>query len=269
MFKLVRADYRLPWIRSRFPDSPIISIRRNPRDCWASIVRGLPASQRHDPSINTGYDLLVWAAQLAEHFDAISSLRYGHSYEVAYPLWRVSNIVADRYADLVVDFDHELQADPTKALRQILKTAGLDGRKLGRKMLERIVSCPRSADEEYGNSVDFEAIEAHCEERLKDSGLLSSIAEGCLKAESWPLSQRSPSPFSESLGMEISRHRGELMRNRKAYLDSSLQTETQVEGLSRELEKRESVAGELREELEKLRTDSTGEIERPDGRRAG
>ncbi len=207
LFKFVRADFRLPWLRHVFPDAKIIYIKRNPRNNWLSIVSKTPKEQREEDWLNTGFDLVIWSANLAPHFPALG-VDTGHSYARHYLLWRLSTAVGERYADLVIDYDQDLLINPTATIRQLLDVCGLS--QGDEKLLaERVLKERTQNWETMSDKVPFLAIEQACEEKLSSSGLLEHIASGGLDTVGWPVyaPTRDSMTIIEKLCIEVSEHR--------------------------------------------------------------
>jgi hypothetical protein len=85
-----RVDFRLPWLRKKFPDAAIIHLYRNPRDQWYSMVHSLPQEAWFDPGVNTDYDLLVWSCSLAPVFPFLFGEHVKTSYHRHYLIWKLS-----------------------------------------------------------------------------------------------------------------------------------------------------------------------------------
>ncbi len=236
-FKLVRADFRLPWLRTKFPNARIVSIHRDPRDQWASAVRLEPKGRRDRIDANTGYDLLVWANELAPSLPAIGRPHFDHSYEIAYLLSRVSRAVAERYADHRIDFDADLQADPERTLTGFFAAVDLPAPPTS-EQLARFVRSERDATREFGDEVPFAEIEAHCDDLLAASGLIEAIAEGELEGRSWPIAgDAAAARLARPLAAVVSDHRSVVL------------------ALEAELRR-------TRSEVERLRTESDGQARR-------
>jgi hypothetical protein len=120
-----------------------------------------------------------------------------HAYERAYYLWRISQVIGQKYADLYVDFDREfLAADP--ALFAQLST--LTGLPIPLPVIDEFLrrDIPRRASEEKVH-VPFAKIEQRCEAVLERRGLLRAIQEGALDRH-WPLaSDLSPAQITEAV----------------------------------------------------------------------
>jgi len=163
-----RCDFRLPWLRAEFPDAVLVHVVRSARDSWASTVRHLPPGQVDDPDHLDMYDLMQWSVALGETFPFLLDAR--SSYERHYLLWRLSALMGARHADVSIDFDAELQAEPERGIEALARVARLEReeRTAARALVQRVPAGTWSAfhPPEY-----FAAIEERCERTLAALGL--------------------------------------------------------------------------------------------------
>jgi hypothetical protein len=204
VFKFVRVDYRLPWLKQTFPKAKIISIRRNPRDNWLSIISKSPSSKWYDPWVNTGYDLLVWSANLAQHFNFISTAT-GHSYARSYCLWKISAAVADKYSDIVIDYDRDLLISPKETIISLFKLCDIQCNDLD-SLVSSVVQESSRKWEEWPVEIPFDEIEEKCDIELNLSGILTYIKYGGLENGAWPeaMNNQYPTELLKHLCLEIS-----------------------------------------------------------------
>jgi hypothetical protein len=251
LFKFVRADYRLPWLKQTFPKATLISIRRNPRNSWLSIVSGSPRTRWSDPWLNTAYDLIVWSANLAQHCDFIGT-RVGHSYGRSYCLWRISAAVADRYSDVVIDYDRDLLGSPWETVANAFTSCGLKCSDLG-AVVSTIVLEQSRKWEDWATEVPFEKIEAECELELRSSGILACIMDGGLENNGWPVSKKNqfPTELLNHLCLEVSESRDVGVMLREAEADRVARGK-QIESLSAALKKVEADCSARSEQIESL-----------------
>lgn len=120
-------DFRLPWLRGRFPGAPIIHIFRHPRDQWCSTLLGQAERAMcrlgDFESIDWLY-LLRWARDLRHYFPFLTLDGSAHAYELYYQVWRLSHLFGELYADLSVRFE-DLLDNPRTGVRAILDAAGM------------------------------------------------------------------------------------------------------------------------------------------------
>jgi hypothetical protein len=165
-----RVDFRLPWLRKKFPGATIIHLFRNPRDQWYSMVHSLPEEQWFDPGVNTDYDLLVWSCSLTPVFPFLFGEHVKTSYHRHYLIWKLSKIAGINNSDLSIDFNNELIASPTKTIREMLRVSGIDA-DVGR--LSTLVVSPET--EKWRTMREegwFEQAEAECDNLLEELFLI-------------------------------------------------------------------------------------------------
>jgi hypothetical protein len=164
-----RVDFRLPWLRKKFPDAVIIHLYRNPRDQWYSMVHSLPQERWFDPGVNTDYDLLVWSCSLAPVFPFLFGEHVKTSYHRHYLIWKLSKMAGMNNSDLSIDFDKELIASPVGTIRKMLRVSGIDA---DIKRLCALVVKPETGM--WGAVRDegwFENAEAECDDLLEELSL--------------------------------------------------------------------------------------------------
>jgi hypothetical protein len=174
--KMNRMDLRLPWLRSTFPDVPVVYIYRDPRDQWVSLFRNQSAAEIDDPYLNSGYDLMVWSANLFPYIPRFGSTDIWSSYERHYLIWRISFELAKLYADCMIDFDKELQDEPEIGLRKLLGTLGLDEASTP-GLMDLVARTEKGRWTAYHDSEWFSAAEMRCDRYLEETGFLTQIAE--------------------------------------------------------------------------------------------
>ena len=164
-----RVDFRLPWLRKRFPEAKIIHLWRNPRDQWYSMVKSCLSQNVISPDINTNYDILLWSIYLSKDFpflvDSIQS-----SYERHYYIWRLSNIMGTRCSDISIDYDNEIQLSPEIALNKIKQTIGISGHE--RDFISNISPVETGKWETIRPADWFEETENRCDRKLTKLGLV-------------------------------------------------------------------------------------------------
>ena len=124
-----RVDFRLQWLRSRYPSASILHLYRNPRDQWMSMIRNdqyIPIDYVWDkndryPPINAFY-MLDWWRDL--HF-SVPALRFeylDHPYQIHYILWRMSYMFGKQHSDFSIRYEslvnsfHDVMAECFKVL---------------------------------------------------------------------------------------------------------------------------------------------------------
>ena len=133
VFQFNRIDYRLSWLRYNFPQALIINLRRNPRDVYTSYLKhankellldksieiiGAPTSNADIDLGNSFYtDEYIFA--LGKILSPQICVQELHPYEKIYLLNRLSNIWADHFSHISIDYEN-LVHDPEGSLRNIM-----------------------------------------------------------------------------------------------------------------------------------------------------
>ncbi len=163
-----RMDFRLRWLKSRFPEAQLLHLYRCPRNSWVSMQRRgrVPL----DATLDTfapydGFYLLPWQHDLRAVFPCLDLEGDWHPYALHYLIWRLSYCYGRTYADLSLAYE-DLVRDVAGTMRQLaqhfaLGTADLEAlAQVNRGVLEP--RWPGYADDDW-----FAAIEAECEEILE------------------------------------------------------------------------------------------------------
>lgn len=192
-----RVDFRLPWLRARFPNAKILHIYRHPRDQWCSSlrdVRRFPKEMtiRDFPPVD-GFYLLEWGRDLRRCFPFLTMDDDTHPYELFYQIWKLSYLFGKRYSDFSIPFE-QISDKPQQSIRDILKILSFeDSDDLELHQLVKPVEMDRWAA--YADNDWFSAIEARVEDGIE--GLLHSVP-----CSSPLLAQRAGTFHGENLGTE-------------------------------------------------------------------
>jgi hypothetical protein len=243
VIKCVRLDFRLAWLRRHFPQAVIIYLVRSPREQWISMAAKDNADLKV-PRWLSVYQGSVFATNLMFVLPELMGGEGQHAYERAYYLWRISQVIGQKYADLYVDFDREfLSADPALFAR----LASLTGIPIPPQVIEECLhrDIPRRASSDDLN-IPFAKIEQRCETVLERRGLLRAIQEGVLDNH-WPLaSDLTPTQITEainSLSLASSREQQHTLEVDAALAEARLA-----------LQQAQAHAATLQEELDRSRT---------------
>jgi hypothetical protein len=269
--KLNRMDLRLPWLRRRFPETPILYIYRNPRDNWVSMVRNQPAGRVDDPWLNSGYDLVVWSANLAPYVPLLGSDRITTSYERHYLIWRICRELGQLHADCVLSFDEDIQGHPKTGLGKLRELIGID-ESLTDDLRSLLVEVKGGAWRDYHDDAWFSDIEMRCDsylheagirERIRNKQLFSAFSRGI--QGDWPAMLNG---LVYPLCSEISRCRSVSLENLTGRNAALAHAHAHIQELENELRKITTdsmkALGERDRELDKIRRDGNEEIARRD-----
>ena len=172
-----RVDFRLPWLRARFPGASVVHLYRHPRDEWCSTLRDdlAEVARRRDDPGPLGYGQFYlgdWARDLAHHFPFLLEGPAIHPYKVHYFIWKLSYLFGEKYSMHSLRYE-DLIADPRPRLEGMFRALGIEQYDLDR--IEALVSPPESgrwrqiADDDW-----FRRHEETCEAVLAD--YLTSVA---------------------------------------------------------------------------------------------
>lgn len=191
-----RMDFRLPWLKARFPEDKIIHLHRDPRDSWLSMVKHLPPEEWDNPYHSDIYDLFIWSVSLAGEFPFIADEKITNSYQRYYYIWRLSKIMGCKYSDCSLDFQKDFQDDPERAIQKITEIDSRFGKHID-EVLSRIGKRPSNTWTDHRTADWFEEKESRCEEVLKDLGLLDNFGTYTLRM----IKERYQEGFRESIHM--------------------------------------------------------------------
>ncbi|QDV82903.1 sulfotransferase [Planctomycetes bacterium TBK1r] len=125
-----RIDFRLHWLRLRFPDAVLLHLVRNPRDQWLStFLRGSPVGKTARVSGFSRFDefyLLAWARDLRRWFPVLGEIDDMHPFELSYLVWSMSNRYGRNFADLTICYE-ELVSEPEQSLELVGSVCGCTG----------------------------------------------------------------------------------------------------------------------------------------------
>jgi hypothetical protein len=123
-----RVDFRLPWLKSRFPGAKLVHIYRHPRDQWCSALMGRKCPLEDMPfrafEPHDGFYLTAWVTDLKHHFPFLDESEIAHPYQAFYCLWRLSHIFGRRYADESIRFE-DLAERPVEVAGRLLEGLGI------------------------------------------------------------------------------------------------------------------------------------------------
>lgn len=165
-----RFDFRLAWLRARFPGAGILVLYRNPREQWLSVLRGRGRPAEHrvgSPAFVDYFYTLAWARDLSRQFPFLDPAEHDHLYAVHYLLWRLSLLAAQRDADLLIAYE-DLVRDCAGTMGPVLARFGIDA---GPDWAARYAGLLKGASPArwpaYADADWFAAIEQDCEAELR------------------------------------------------------------------------------------------------------
>ena len=121
-----RIDFRLPWLRRKFPHAFFLHIHRCPREQWLSVVThgaGRKSVTHAEPFVDVFYQRR-WLNDLRHAFPFLAVADGVHPYVGFYLLWKTSLIFGDTFADLSVSLD-DLVESKEETLKRIGEAAGI------------------------------------------------------------------------------------------------------------------------------------------------
>ena len=165
-----RIDFRLPWVRSVFPQARIVHLFRHPRDQWISSLRGAKTfrddSTREAFAARDGFFVDLWVEDLQHRFPFLDWRRITHPYQAFYYIWKLSFVCGRKHADHSVCFERLLE-DPDSELRRLAEAVQL--REYDLKAMRSLIVQPRTGLwTEYASAAWFREQEELCESVLTD-----------------------------------------------------------------------------------------------------
>jgi len=104
-----RVDFRLPFLKAKFPDTSILHLRRNPRDSWRSTLKEAPNNQDWNLlsySEHCHFYLLPWYRDLAISYPwLLMDAHKTHPYKLHYLVSRLSDLFAATWADSAISYE--------------------------------------------------------------------------------------------------------------------------------------------------------------------
>jgi hypothetical protein len=172
-------DFRLPWLRAKFPQAKVLHIYRHPRDQWCSILRSSAATAARC-SVKEferfhGFYLLPWSRDLARYFPFLSLAAEAPTYELFYQVWRLSHLFGRHHADFSVRFE-DLMSMPRETIPRMLSAVGVSDYDLG-TLVGLVSEVPTGKWKERADGSWFAAIEARVETTI--ATYCSALVAGC------------------------------------------------------------------------------------------
>jgi hypothetical protein len=165
-----RVDFRLPWLRARFPCAKIVHLYRHPRDQWCSVLQDpsrfpKDAAMRDFEAVDEFY-LLAWVRDLCFHFPFLDPERAQHHYQLLYFLWRLSWTFGLVDADVSLPFESLVERSG-RAVEELLKRLAIED--YDPDALRRLIQPPAFGRwRDYADDAWFRQLESGCEDVLAD-----------------------------------------------------------------------------------------------------
>lgn len=166
-----RVDFRLPWLRTHFPEAHILHLYRNPREQWVSIVRKSGRELALDLQgwgREKGKDLFYtyeWCRDLQGVFPFLDPLQEEHPYFFHFALWRLSYLFGTRFSDMSIAYESLIE-NLENVIVPLLQNAGLPTTNL-----EELTNLNQgrldNRSSEYAPNDWYTDIEARCESRIR------------------------------------------------------------------------------------------------------
>ncbi|WP_262695481.1 sulfotransferase [Kordiimonas aquimaris] len=165
-----RVDFRLPFLKARFPEAKIIHLRREHRDTWRSTLNGAENNQEWTLTSFDGlcrFYLLSWYRDLSLTFPFLwSDPDETHPYEIHYLISRLSELFALRDADVFLDYD-ELNQDFNGKITTLMNAIGSGDTALS--ALDGLYEPKPSGYDHSNDDVFYQTLENKVEQRLQQA----------------------------------------------------------------------------------------------------
>lgn len=164
-----RVDFRLPFLRARFPDAVVIHLRRNARDTWRSTLKGLPNEagwQLQNFDTYCKFYLMPWYRDLMIAFPWLHQPGKTHPYLIHYLISRLSDLFAAEWAHYSLAYEQLCEDFPGETKR-LMAFLGEDNDQ-GIASLKGLL-VPRGQPYDHAADNDFYGeLETQAERILKD-----------------------------------------------------------------------------------------------------
>lgn len=163
-----RVDFRLAWLRARFPRARIVHLHRNPRDQWMSMLGTESLCTKNtrldEFAIHDRYFLRGWGRDLSQQFPFLKLAKRDTPYALHYLIWRLSHSCGMAFADLSFSYEALIQ-NPASINAALEKSVG---QSFDMIRCEEILSpAEQGLWENFADATWYEATEESCEKILR------------------------------------------------------------------------------------------------------
>ncbi|MGS2721740.1 sulfotransferase family protein [Paraglaciecola aestuariivivens] len=161
-----RIDFRLPWIKTHFPNAKIIHLYRHPRDQWCSFLTDKKLMNKNDvaQTYRDAFYLDVWCNDLAQQYPVLDKRHTPHPYQRFYYLWKLSYLHGVKYSDHNLSFE-QLTQKPKEEISNLYNLLDLPKEQI--ESLCSVIQPPQTDQwKQYADENWFSVLEAECEKNL-------------------------------------------------------------------------------------------------------
>ena len=170
-----RIDFRLPWIKSNFPEAILIHLYRSPRDQWISTIQEYPGNIDLDIDSDP-YRITTWSRDLLNQFPFLASPFIRHPYQRHYYLWKLSYLMGKQHADFSLAYE-DLISEPKGTIKRLLGFGQVDTRENLDKCRDLVIKRPMNVWKGYQTENWFSELEQECEKQLNTLGLNTNFGK--------------------------------------------------------------------------------------------
>lgn len=103
-----RCDFRLPWLKAKFPEAIVIHIERNPLQLYYSQRKHIDLIHRDDANYWDAYELMPWCYALQKQFPFLLSTENKHAFYPFYFIYQLSRQLAKNQSDVTINLDNQV-----------------------------------------------------------------------------------------------------------------------------------------------------------------
>ena len=103
-----RVDFRLPWLKAKFPEAKIIHIERNALQLYYSQRKHIDLMHRDEAHYWDAYELMPWCYALQPQFPFLISTDIDHAFYSFYMIYQLSKLMAAEHCDVSITLDSQV-----------------------------------------------------------------------------------------------------------------------------------------------------------------